>query len=95
MSQKEKPIGNVIDEFLSVYGYGDRIIQYHILKHWEELVGEAIARQTTEVKYMNHRLMLRFSSPVLKDAIMMQKTMLIERINALLGKNCINEISFL
>jgi len=63
-----------------------------LLKSWEVIVGQAIAKRTTKVYIKNSILFVHLSSSVVRNELQMIKETLIERLNEAAGEKLITEI---
>jgi hypothetical protein len=59
---------------------------------WQEIMGEVIAKYTHKLQIVNQKLFITTSNGPLKNELMFQKTLIIERINEKMGAGTITEV---
>ncbi|SEA19608.1 Protein of unknown function [Arachidicoccus rhizosphaerae] len=59
---------------------------------WQEIMGEVIAKYTTKLQIINQKLFITTSNGPLKNELMFQKGLIIERINEKMGPGTISEV---
>lgn len=59
---------------------------------WEKIMGNTIAKYTDNIKIIGHTLFISSSVAPLKNELMYQKDIIIERVNEALGENLIKEV---
>ncbi len=86
------------DEFLASIlqqaGMSDGLNEDEVRESWRELAGDFIAEHTDPVSVANKRLSLRVTQPAMRFHLEQMKPMLLERIQAKLGKDQIQSIHF-
>jgi len=90
--QNEKPLKDVIREFLSHYKLENKLNEITLLEKWEEVVGKMIARHTTKIKIEKRVLYVEVDSSIVRSELSMIKTAIIERLNSYLKKPLIDKI---
>lgn len=80
-SNKEKPIGNVIEAMMKRYRLQPKMTELDIVNRWEEIVGHLVFKHTTELKMLNKTLYVKFDNAPLKNEMFLQKDLLLKRIN--------------
>jgi len=59
---------------------------------WQEIMGEVIAKYTNKLQIINQKLFITTSNGPLKNELMFQKQLIIERINEKMGPGTISEV---
>jgi len=59
---------------------------------WQEIMGEVIAKYTSKLQIINQKLFITTSNGPLKNELMFQKGLIIERINEKMGAGTITEV---
>lgn len=59
---------------------------------WEKIMGNTIAKYTDNIKIIGHTLFISSSVAPLKNELMYQKDIIIERVNEALGEKLIKEV---
>ncbi len=80
-SNKEKPIGHVIEAMMKRYRLQPKMTELDIVNRWEEIVGHLVFKHTTELKMLNKTLYVKFDNAPLKNEMFLQKELLLKRIN--------------
>ena len=86
------------DEFLASIlrqaGMSDGLNEDEVRDGWKELAGDFIAEHTDPVSVANGRLTLKVTQPAMRFHLEQMKPMLLERVQAKLGKDQIQSIHF-
>ena len=59
---------------------------------WLEIMGEVIAKYTSKLQIINQKLFITTTNGPLKNELMFQKSLIIERINEKMGPGTIAEV---
>ena len=59
---------------------------------WEELMGKTIAKYTDKIEIINQTLFIQTSVGPLKNELLYQKTLIIERVNEAFGEKTITDV---
>ena len=59
---------------------------------WEELMGKTIAKYTDSIKIIGQTLYISSTVAPLKNELLYQKEMIVQRVNEALGDNVIKEV---
>ena len=68
------------------------LMQRRLVESWDEVVGEIIAKYTTEKYIRNQDLCVHIENPALRSEVSMMKTDLIRKLNNAAGGQVIREI---
>ena len=79
---------------LNELGLGKKIKQYDALNVWSEVVGEQIAAVTEPERVAGGKLFVRVSRSTWRNELTFLKKEIIERLNAKLGAQIVNDIIF-
>lgn len=77
---KEKPMDEVLNEFIRYCRIRVPVKEGEIIKAWEEIMGEFISKMTTDIYVENQCLYIEVSSPSLKNELMEIRTAILEKI---------------
>jgi predicted nucleic acid-binding Zn ribbon protein len=88
----EKPIKIILGELLKSYNLQDKVDELSLKTEWEKIVGGVIARRTQKIYVKQGNLFVWVDSAPLKQELGYHKDMIIERINATIGKQFIKDI---
>lgn len=59
---------------------------------WQEIMGDVITKYTDKLQIINQKLFISTSNGPLKNELMFQKALIIERINEKLGAGTVTEV---
>ena len=59
---------------------------------WEELMGKTIARYTDKIEIFQHTLFIYTQMPPLKNELLYQKDIIMQRVNEAMGESLIKEV---
>ncbi len=71
-----------------------KISRFSIKNSWSDIVGEHIARQTTEIGFNEQTLFLTLKSAALKQELSYNKQQIIDLVNKFCGYKIISDIVF-
>ena len=83
---------DAIQQFLKKSRLKSGIQAMRIEDVWEELMGKTIAKYTDKIQVINHTLYITSSVAPLKNELLYQKDIIIERINEALGEKLVKEV---
>ena len=92
--RKTTHINEIIQEILNKSNLKGRLDETTITKKWEEIVGKTMARYTRNVYVSKGILHVEVTSSVVRNELMMNRSTLIERLNAITGNETIKDIIF-
>jgi predicted nucleic acid-binding Zn ribbon protein len=88
----QQTIGEVIREFLKQNSLDKKLLHALVIKEWENIVGPLFAKHTQSIYFHEKKLVLEIQSPSLRNELLMQKSILIEKVNKTAGEQLITEI---
>ncbi|MCP4522394.1 MAG: DUF721 domain-containing protein [Cytophagales bacterium] len=95
-THKAMPLAEAINLFLRSYRLDKRFVESKIPLIWKNTMGEVISSRTTKIFVNDHYLYLKVSSAPLKKELMMNKDLLIAKINKEVDiQGFIREVRFL
>ena len=89
-----KSIKDIVLQSLRVNGLEPPVSQKRIVDSWQEVVGEMISRYTLNVYIENQTLVVRMSSPALRQELSMRRDYYVELLNNKVGAKVIYNIRF-
>ena len=89
-----KSIKDIVLQSLRVNGLETPLLQKRIVDSWQEVVGEMISRYTLNVYIENQTLVVRMSSPALRQELSMRRDYYVELLNNKVGAKVIFNIRF-
>ncbi|MDD2290038.1 MAG: DUF721 domain-containing protein [Bacteroidales bacterium] len=90
--QQTRVLSEILEQTLNETGLAGGLEVLRIHHAWNELVGEATARECGERSFREGVYTVRVKSSVLRCQLDMQKVFLAGKINALLNKDVVREI---
>lgn len=87
-------IGDVIRYFLRQQGLESPLNEYRLLQAWNDVVGPAISRYTSNLYIKNQTLYVHLTSSVLRQELMMGRELLVKSLNRQVGAQVIVDIVF-
>lgn len=85
-------MGDALRQWLDESGLADSERVHRLHREWVSLVGEPLARQTTEMAYDKGILTLRIAGASWRNELMMNREALRQHLNNQLGKELVTEI---
>lgn len=87
-------LDTVLGRFLRQEGLETPLNEYRLIQAWPEMVGNTIARYTASIRIYNQVLYVQLSSPALRENLIMERKLLVKRLNACVGAQVITDIIF-
>ncbi len=91
---KAEQVGDVVRMLLRQQGLEGPLNEYRLIQSWTDVLGKPIERYTRDLYIRGQTLYVRLSSSVLKNELMMQRSMLVQKLNAAVGAQVITDIRF-
>ncbi|MFZ4522858.1 MAG: DUF721 domain-containing protein [Bacteroidales bacterium] len=88
----EKPLKAAIEEFLDTFHLRDKLNQARIIQAWERVVGEMIARNTSQLHIRNKVLYVKVNSSALRNELLFARNKIMAALNKEVGATVIEEI---
>jgi len=85
-------LGEALKKFLDKSRLKPAIQSMQIEDHWEKIMGPTIAKFTDKIEIRNGDLFIYTKIAPLKNELVFQKELIIERINESMGENLVREI---
>lgn len=80
---------------LKKFGIDNTIAQNKALNIWNEIVGDAVAKNAQPDRVEHGVIIVKVSSPTWRQELYFQKKEIIQKINNTIGKNVIRDIRFI
>ena len=91
----DKSIKDAIDQMLKVYKLKRKFDETSLIVAWPEMMGKAIANRTKDIFIRDRKLFIRIESAVIKNELVMMRSIIIEKMNERAGSHIIDEIILL
>ena len=89
-----KQIGDIINGFIQAENLTAQLNEHKASYVWPDVVGHGINRYTISRSVSGGVMTVRLSSATLRNELMMNRTLLIKRINEAVGAEVIKEMIF-
>lgn len=91
----DKPIKEAIEQMLNVYKLRRKFDETALIAAWPEMMGNAIAKRTTQMYIRDRRLYIRVDSSVVKNELVMIRSQILDKMNERAGNKVLDEIVFM
>jgi predicted nucleic acid-binding Zn ribbon protein len=88
-------LGDALKKFLDKSRIKENIQSLQIEDHWTKVMGETIANMTDKVEIRNGTLFIHSSVAPLKNELVFQKDLIVQRINESMGEAIVREVVIL
>ena len=88
----EKPLKAAIEEFLDTFHLRDKLNQAKVIQAWEKVVGEMVARNTSQLHIRNKVLFVKVNSAALRNELLFARNKIISALNKEAGTMVIDDI---
>ena len=85
-------VTDVLHQYLRLNGLEGPLNEYRLLQAWKEVMGEAVARYTTQKYLTNQTLCVHLTSAALKADLMMRRSEIVKALNERVGCTVIYDI---
>lgn len=92
--KKTEGLKDVIFQYLRENGLETPLNEYRATQAWSSVVGPTFARYTTDIKIYNQTMFVSLSSSVVRNELLMKRTLLIQKLNDHVGAQVITQIVF-
>jgi predicted nucleic acid-binding Zn ribbon protein len=85
-------VGDAISQLLKQEKLDERIAQFTVKSGWKDIVGEVVAKNTSEIYFRERTIFISISSAALKHELSFRKEIIIENINKYCGHRLVDQI---
>lgn len=89
-----EPLRDILMRFLRQEGLETPLNQYRLIEAWKEVVGPSVARYTSNLYIKNQTLYVHLTSSVLRQELLLGRTLLVRNLNNKVGAQVITDIVF-
>ena len=89
---KEKPLKVAIEEFLDSFHLRDKLNEAKVIQAWEKVVGEMVAKNTSQLHIRNKVLFVKVNSAALRNELLFARNKIVNALNKEAGAGVIEEI---
>ena len=94
MNNSEKPLKEVIREFVEVYRLKNKLNQFRLIEKWEAVVGKMIAKHTQGLSVNRRTLYVEMDSSIVRNEVYILKSKIINELNKEFEETIIDNIVF-
>ena len=87
-----QPIGAMLEELFKSPNIAAKIAEGSLPHVWREVVGEVVAAETRQVRFVRGVLYVHIASSILRSELMMQRLGLVQMINSRLGMALVSQL---
>lgn len=92
--RQAEDLGSVVMQCLREEGLETPYNEYRLIEAWPEVMGQGIARFTSDLQIRNRVLYVRLTSSVIRAELMAGRRSLVHRLNQYVGAQVIENIVF-
>lgn len=85
-------INQALKSYLKAIGIDQKMHEASVLARWEEIMGPAVAKRTDKKYIKNRVLHIELNSSVMRDELLQQRSLIIEKFNSASGIDLIDDI---
>lgn len=89
-----EPLRDILMRFLRQEGLETPLNQYRLIEAWKEVVGPSVARYTSNLYIKNQTLYVHLTSSVLRQELLLGRSLLVRNLNNKVGAQVITDIVF-
>ncbi len=91
---KEQPLKDIVDKLMKAYSLDKKMKELDVIAAWPELMGPAVAHRTKDIYIKNKMLYLSIDSSVMREQLLIGKSIIIKRLNDFAGFDVITDVWF-
>jgi len=91
----DKSLKEAINQMLHVYKLRRKFDETALVLAWPDMMGKAVANRTKDIFIREKKLFIRIESAVIKNELVMMRSMIIDKMNERVGSKVVEEIVFL
>ncbi|MEI7896075.1 MAG: DUF721 domain-containing protein [bacterium] len=86
------PLKAAIEEFLDRFHLRDKLNQARVIEAWGKVVGEMVARNTSQLHIRNKVLYVKVNSAALRNELLFARTKIVSALNKEVGTIVVEDI---
>lgn len=90
--QDEKPIKDLISQLVDQNKLKPKLLEAQLIAEWPRIIGEPIAKYTEHIRVHKGQLMLKISSPALRNELSFQRKAIADLVNKELNCDFIDDV---
>lgn len=88
-------LSDVLSRTLRQMGLETPLLQKRLIDAWPEVAGNVVSRYTSGIYIKNQTLVVRLINPALRADLMMQRSVLLKKLNAKVNCQIVVDIRFM
>jgi hypothetical protein len=93
--ENETTLKDALEKLVDSYQLRKKLFEIKVVESWKDLVGEVIQKHTLDIFIKEKTLYIKVDSSVVRQELNFMKKRLVDRINKMLEKNFIDQITVL
>jgi len=85
-------LGDAIDQLFRAQKLDVKISQFTVKNSWKDIVGDMVAKNTTEISFNGKTIFVTLNSAALKNELSFRKEDLVNNINKFCGTKLVDQI---
>lgn len=85
-------LGDAINELFKQEKLDVKLSQFSVKNGWKDIVGEVVAKNTSEIFFNNKTIFITLSSAALKQELSFRKDVILNNINKFCGYKLVEEV---
>jgi len=85
-------INDIVNQLLKELNIDHKLKEVRLINSWNEVLGNSVARATDKIFIKNRVLFVYLKSPVVRNELLMMKSMIIKSLNEKVGGKIIDDI---
>jgi predicted nucleic acid-binding Zn ribbon protein len=90
--RKVLTLGDVINKLLREEGLETPLKQKRLIDSWEQIMGDMVAKYTTQKFIKNQTLYVKIENPALRQDLSMMRSQLVKKLNDHVGSFVISDV---
>lgn len=91
-NRNQTTLKDVVDKIMESYGLNEGLYQHAMHDEWKEIVGETIAKHTSDIKLKDKRLTIKIESSVLKHELIYRRDSIKNAVNDHFSREVVAEV---
>lgn len=89
---REQTLGTILRQYLREEGLETPLNEHRVVSCWSEVMGEVVARYTTSVQVRGGILYVSLTNPALRQNLMMMRSQIVQKLNAHVGAQVLQNV---
>ncbi|NQY68072.1 MAG: DUF721 domain-containing protein [Flavobacteriales bacterium] len=94
IKKNARSLNSLLTQVMQTNGLDGKLKEVNLISSWESVVGDMIAKHTTNLYIISKKLVVKLDSAVLRQELSYNKTKIIDMLNEEAGSEIIDKIEF-